>query len=96
MKARVDDPAVVGARTGRSELLPDDAMGRMGRGKRVPDGGLGGKIGGGDRIEKGAAFVVNREGCPEMRQYDRTGLVGEGVGGGKKIVEIGVGGHGVP
>ena len=71
-------------------------MGRVGRGKRIPDGGLGGKVGGGDRIEQGAAFVVNREGCPEMRQYDRTGLVGEGVRGGEKIVEIGVGGHGVP
>jgi hypothetical protein len=28
-----------------------------------------------------------------MRQYDRTGLVGEGVRGGEQIVEIGVGGQ---
>src|SRR6476659_136577 len=93
---RIDDPAIVGVGRGRSELLPDNAMGRVGRGERIPDGGLGGEVGGGDRIEQGAAFVVNREGCPEMRQYDRTGPVGEGVRGGEKIVEIGVGGHGVP
>ena len=93
MKARVPS---IGARPGRSELLPDDAMGRVGGGKRRPDGGLGGKVGGGDRIEQGAAFVVNRQRCPEMRQYDRTGMVGEGMGGCKEIVEIGVAGHGVP
>jgi hypothetical protein len=31
-----------------------------------------------------------------MRQYDRAGLVCQGMGGGEKIVEIGAGGHGVP
>jgi hypothetical protein len=71
-------------------------MRRVGGAERIPDRGLGGKVGGSDRIEQGAAFVFNREACPEMRQYDRTGLVGEGVGGGEKIVVIGVGGHGVP
>ena len=30
-----------------------------------------------------------------MRQYDRSGPVGESVGGGEKIVERGVSGHGV-
>jgi hypothetical protein len=58
---RIDDPAIVGVSRGRSELLPDDAVGRVGCGKRRPDDGLGSEVGGGDRIEQGAAFVLNRE-----------------------------------
>ena len=68
----------------------------MGGDKRFADGGLGEEVGGGYRIEQRATLVVNRKACPEMRQYDRTGPVGKGVGRGQEIIEGGVGGHCVP
>ena len=58
---RIDDPAIVGLGPARAELLADDAVRRMGVGDRLSDGGLGGNVRGGDRIEQGAALVVNGE-----------------------------------
>ena len=51
-------------------------MGRMGVGDCLSDGGLGGEVRRGDRIEQGASLMVNGEACAEMRQYDRTRPVG--------------------
>ena len=62
----------------------------------VSDGGLGGDVRGSDRVEQGAALMVNGEARPKMRQYDRTSTVGERVGGGEEGGEIGGAGHGVP
>ena len=93
---RIDDPAIVGLGPARAELLADDAVRRVGLGDRLSDGGFGGDVGGSDRVEQGAAFMVNGEARPEMRQYDRTSTVGERVGGGEEGGEIGGAGHGVP
>ncbi len=50
----------------------------------IPNGGLGDAVGHRDGVKKIASFMVNRESCPEMRQNDRSCLVGESVGGGEK------------
>src|SRR4029077_4570289 len=62
---RIDDPAIVCLWTARAELLADDAMRRVGVGNRVSDGGFGGNVRGGDRVEQDAALVVNGEARPE-------------------------------
>ncbi len=71
-----------------AELLAEDAVGWVGRGKSLPDGGFGATVGRGDRVEGAASFMVNFLLCPEMRQYDRTRLVGECLGRGEEGLEF--------
>ena len=83
MKARVPSIGSMiqqysASRRSRAELLADDAVRGMELcGKASADGGFGVAVGVGDRIEQIASFMVNRAACPEMRQYDRAGLVGQ-------------------
>ncbi len=77
---RVDDPAIVRVRPDGAELLAKDAVGGIGLGQSLPDGGFSAAVGRGDRVEGSASFVVNFLFCPEMRQYDRTCNIGQGVG----------------
>ena len=43
----------------RPEFLPDDAVFWVKVGEGGPDRGLGGEVGGGDRIQRRAALVIN-------------------------------------
>ena len=63
-------------------------MGGIGGGDAFPDGIFGLAVGGRDRIEQIASFMVNSLICPEMRQYDRTGPVGKLVSGGEQRPEF--------
>ena len=86
---RIDHPAIVGIAPGRAELLANDAVTRTGVCQRFPNRGLRCTVGRGDRIEKIASFMVNREGCPEMRQNDRAGSVGQSVRSREKRLKFG-------
>jgi hypothetical protein len=91
---RVDDPTIIGIGAQRAILFPDDAVGGIDFGKRFPDRHFGGAVGGRNRIEEIASFVVNDEACPEMRQNNRASTVGEGMRGGQKGIERGFFGSG--
>ena len=79
---RIDHPAIFSVRIERAELFSQNSV--VGIGFREPraDRGLSVAVGDRDGIEEIASFMVNREACPEMRQYDRPGPVGEAVGRG--------------
>ncbi len=81
---RVDDPAIFGVAPEGAEFFANDAVGRVGLGNSGTDRCFGGTVGRGHRIEDIASFMVNGTACPEMRQYDRAGLVGQGLGRGQK------------
>ncbi len=87
---RIDDPTIVGIGAQRAILLSEDAVRGIDLGKRFSDRHFGGAVGGRHRIEEIASFMVNDEACPEMRQNNRAGPVGEGMRGGQKDVERGI------
>ena len=84
---RIDDPTIIGISAQRAVLLTDDAVRGIDLGERFPDRHFGGAVGGRNRIEEIASFMVNDEACPEMRQNNRAGPVGEGMRGGQKDIE---------
>ena len=56
---RIDDPTELGVGSHRPEFLADDAVVRVKIGEGGPDRGFGGEVGGGDRIQRRAALVIN-------------------------------------
>jgi hypothetical protein len=55
------------------------------------DGALGADIGGGHRIEPIASLMVNRADRSEMRQYDLSSAIGEGMSSRQEMSKEGIG-----
>ena len=91
---RIDDPAQIGAGPFVSELLADNAVFGIDLGQGLADCRFRSAVGRSDRIELTAAFVIDSQFGPKMRQYDLGRAFGERVGRGEIALKVEMCGRG--